>query len=51
MIKDESSDFGKAQFSIVLSAFMSDKKIHVAGTGSCTRWLDGEDVGTIRLSK
>jgi hypothetical protein len=51
MIKDEQSVFGKSQFNMVLSAFMTGKAVIVEGAGSCTRWLDGEDVKTIRLAQ
>ncbi|KZN54483.1 hypothetical protein N474_01830 [Pseudoalteromonas luteoviolacea CPMOR-2] len=51
MIKDEKSDYGKSQFSMLLSAYMADKTITVVGANTCTRWTDGEDVGYLMLAK
>ncbi|MBB5941857.1 hypothetical protein [Xanthomonas sp. 3307] len=47
MIKDETSDTGKAQLAMLLSAYMAGKPVWIEGTGACTRWGDGEDVGTV----
>jgi hypothetical protein len=44
MITDEHSDAGKAQLAILLSAYMGGKSVYVEGTGTCTRWTDGEDI-------
>ena len=49
MIKDENSAAGKAQLSIILSAQAQQKSIRVVGSGSCTRWADGEDVDYISI--
>lgn len=49
MIRDENSSAGKAQLSILLSAQAQQKSIRVVGTGSCTRWADGEDVDYISI--
>ena len=49
MIKDENSNAGKHQFSMVLAAQASGKTVHVSGSNSCTRWHDGEDVDWIQL--
>lgn len=46
-IKDENSISGKSQISILLAAYVSKQTITVAGAGTCTRWLDAEDVDTI----
>jgi hypothetical protein len=49
MIRDENSAAGKAQFAILLSAQAQQKPIKVVGSGSCTRWSDGEDVDYISV--
>lgn len=49
MIKDENSNSGKFQYSMVLSAQASGKTIRVTGMNSCTRWGDGEDVNSIQI--
>ena len=50
MIKDENSNSGKLQYSMVLSAQASGKTISVTGMNTCTRWGDGEDVNYIKIS-
>ena len=50
MISDEHSDTGKAQFAMLLSAYMSGKVVYVTGTGTCVRWGDGEDILVVTLS-
>jgi hypothetical protein len=47
MIKDENSTYGKSQFSMLLAAYMAQKPVTIVGTGSCTRWGDGEDINTV----
>lgn len=49
MIKDENSETGKLQFSILLTALVSGKKVQVIGNNNCTRWGDGEDVEFVRI--
>lgn len=51
MIEDEKSDYGKSQFSMLLTAYLSNSTISVAGTGTCSRWRDGESVKSIKFSK
>lgn len=51
MIKDEHSVYGKSQFSLLLSAYMSDSKVVITGKSSCDRWGDGETIGTVQLTK
>ncbi len=51
MIKDENSVIGKAQLSMLLSAYMAGKSVTVVGSGACTRWSDGEDVDTVILTQ
>lgn len=47
LIKDEHSVAGKAQFSQLLAAKMSGKRVRIRGLDSCSRWGDGEDINTI----
>lgn len=49
MIRDENSSAGKAQLAILLSAQAQQKSIKVVGSGTCTRWSDGEDVDYIAI--
>ena len=49
MIKDENSIAGKAQLSMLLTAYASGKTISVTGSNTCTRWKDGEDLNVIHL--
>lgn len=51
MIRDENSNTGKQQYSLLLSAFASQTKVTVEGMNSCIRWKDGEDVNVIRVYK
>ncbi|MFB2659814.1 hypothetical protein [Shewanella mangrovisoli] len=47
MIKDENTTYGKSQFSMVLAAYLSGKKVTIIGSGACNRWGDGEDIETL----
>lgn len=47
MIKDEKSDTGKAQYAMLMAAFLSGRSVIIDGTGACTRWGDGEDIGAV----
>ncbi|MDP5278255.1 hypothetical protein Q9Q95_04905 [Sphingomonas sp. DG1-23] len=49
MIADEHSDAGKSQMAILLSAYMSGKSVLIEGSGTCTRWTDGEDILVVLL--
>ena len=49
MIKDENSNAGKQQYSMILAAHASGKTVKVGGLGACTRWSDGEDVNYIQI--
>ncbi|MCW8090203.1 hypothetical protein [Alteromonas sp. ASW11-130] len=51
MIKDETSDVGKAQLSLLLTAYAAGLNVVVKGSDQCTRWKDGEDVNYIQLKK
>lgn len=39
-----STDAGKVQLSVLLSAYGGNKKIHINGTGTCSAWGDTETV-------
>jgi hypothetical protein len=49
MVRDENSATGKRTYALLLSAFLSGRTVDVGGTGTCTRWPDGEDVAYVRL--
>ncbi|MFL7023521.1 hypothetical protein BCS58_04265 [Enterovibrio norvegicus] len=49
MIRDENSNSGKQQYSMILSAHASGKVVNVVGMDSCIRWGDGEDVNYIQI--
>lgn len=49
MIKDENSNAGKQQYSMILAAHAAGKTVNVTGMNSCNRWGDGEDVNTIQI--
>lgn len=47
MIRDEKSDTGKTQFAMLMAAFLSGKSVRVDGSGTCSRWGDGEDIEAV----
>lgn len=49
MIRDENSNVGKQQYSMILTAHASGKTVTVVGANACSRWKDGEDVDYIQL--
>ncbi|NRF25922.1 hypothetical protein HRJ45_12290 [Vibrio coralliilyticus] len=49
MIRDENSNVGKQQYSMILSAHASGKTVQVTGSNTCIRWGDGEDVNAIKI--
>lgn len=49
MIKDESSRAGQSQVAQILTAQATGRSILVLGSGTCTRWVDGEDIELIKL--
>ena len=48
MIKNENSPVGRTQIAMVMAAYAAGKPIGVAGSNTCTRWGDGEDVDVIQ---
>jgi hypothetical protein len=51
MIKDENNIYGKSQFSMLLSAYLSNKKVIIRGSHICSRWGDGEDIRSVQLTQ
>lgn len=49
MIKDENSEVGKKQYSMLLAALASGRELIVVGMNTCIRWSDGEDVDWLQL--
>ena len=47
MIKNENSQAGKTQISMLIAAHSAGRSVAVDGANSCTRWGDGEDADTI----
>jgi hypothetical protein len=49
IIKDENSTTGKKQFAMLLMAQAAGRTVMLEGPGSgaCTRWGDGEDIGSV----
>ena len=47
-IADENSNAGKAQLAVLLAAHNAGRPVHIFGTGTCVRWIDGENIGGIR---
>lgn len=51
MIRDEKSDAGKAQFAMLMAAYLADRQVTVEGAGTCTRWSDGEDINSVMYAR
>ena len=51
IIKSETSDIGKSQYAMLISAFLSGASVTIQGANTCTRWYDGEDIDTITLGQ
>jgi hypothetical protein len=49
-IPNENSESGKKLYALVLSARASGHQLRVAGTNTCVRWGDQEDVASIRIT-
>lgn len=47
VIRDENSTGGKSQFAMLMSAYLSGTSVQIVGSGTCTRWPDGEDILTV----
>ncbi len=51
MIKDENTQAGKSQISILLTAYASGRPVSISGLNTCTRWGDGEDIDTVTAAQ
>lgn len=49
MIKDESSNAGKARLAFLMFAKASRAIVRIYGPEPCTRWPDGEDIDVILI--
>ncbi len=49
MIKDETSESGKKQFSMLLAAKLAGATVQIHGANTCTRWADGEDINNLEI--
>lgn len=47
VLPNENSDTSKRQYAALLTAKASNVSIDVYGTGTCTRWVNSEDVNII----
>ena len=50
IVKNENSENGKKNYSLLLAAYMSGKAVYIDGLNTCSRWPDGEDINVIRLN-
>lgn len=51
IIRDERSDAGKAQYAMLMAAWLADKVVTIDGSGACTRWGDREDILGVTYGK
>lgn len=51
VIRDEKSEIGKAQFAMLMAAFLADRTVTVVGAGTCTRSSQSEDIGVVRYDR
>jgi hypothetical protein len=49
IIRDENSNNGKQQLSMLMMAKATGQTVTIIGTGTCTRWVDGEDINAVML--
>lgn len=47
MVKNEISESGKRQYSLLMAAMIAGKTVLISGSNACTRWSDGEDINYI----
>lgn len=48
-VTDENSNAGKTQLAILLSAQAAGRDVQIVGTGSCVRWVDGENIASVKV--
>jgi hypothetical protein len=49
MIANENSNVGKQQLALLTAAKSSGQVVTITGSGTCTRWGDGEDINSVQL--
>jgi hypothetical protein len=49
LVEDEKSNAGKQQLAMLMAAHLAGKTISLNGTGTCSRWPDGETIGTVTV--
>ena len=49
IVKDETSQGGKAQIAMLLGAKLSGKKVKIIGLNTCSEWHDGEDIRRVTI--
>ena len=49
IVRDENSNAGKQQYSMILAAHAAGKTVSVTGMNTYIRWRDGEDVNEIKI--
>ena|SRR5688572_21149118 len=50
IIRDENSNAGKQQYTMLLAAQASGKVVNISGLNTCSRWINGEDVDYIQIN-
>ena len=48
-IADENSNAGKTQIAMLLAAQAAGRDVQIYGTGSCVRWVDGENISYVKV--
>lgn len=51
VIKNENSANGKRQLALLMMAHATNSTVVVVGAGTCSRWVDGEDINIIKVLK
>lgn len=49
MIEDEKSNAGKQQLALLMAAHASGQTVTIDGTGTCSRWPDGETIAMVTV--
>jgi hypothetical protein len=50
VIPNESSETDKRLLALLLAAQLSSRYVTIIGTDTCSRWPDGEDIGTVGMA-
>ncbi len=51
VIRDETSAVGKQQLALLMLAQTTGRTVIVQGSGTCTRWTDGEDIKEVAVEE